>query len=98
MLDIARKTFSSSALQFPNNYSLHSKKRVIAEILYYHKGSELAAEQRWNDMTRLQLEHELTQRGRLGTGEVLSDWKLRLRMAAVDFEERKNSGKIERTW
>jgi hypothetical protein len=98
MLDTARKTFPRSELQIPNDYPLHLKKRIIAEMLYYHKGSKLAAEQRWNDMTRLHLEHELTKRGRLEAGEVLSDWKLKLRMAGVDLEERRNSGKTDRVW
>ena len=61
---------------------------LLAKLIYYQRGSELAAQRNWNEMTRLQLERELWVRGRLGEEEVLTEWKLRLRLAGVMFEER----------
>ncbi|KAG9192841.1 hypothetical protein G6011_11575 [Alternaria panax] len=57
----------------------------LAETLYYHRGAQLSRRARWNDMTILQMQHELQKRDKLDESEyqTLSEWKLRLRLACV---------------
>lgn len=65
----------------------------LAELVYYRSGSNLAAQQEWNEMTRLQLEHELRLRGCPESGEMLTDWKLRLRLAGAALAEKQETEK-----
>lgn len=61
---------------------------TLSELIVDQLGSNLAAEENWNEMTRLQLENELRMRDLLEEDEVLSDWQLRLRLAGAAFRER----------
>ena len=63
----------------------------LAELLYYQFGSNLADQKEWNQMTRLQLEHELRSKGLLECGEVPTDWQLRLRLAGAAFKEKQKT-------
>jgi hypothetical protein len=36
----------------------------LADTLYYHQGAQLSRLGRWNDMTILQMQHELAKRGK----------------------------------
>ncbi|KAF1842126.1 uncharacterized protein K460DRAFT_267363, partial [Cucurbitaria berberidis CBS 394.84] len=78
------KTFHNAYRHPPTTIN----KAHLAEVIYYQLGKNMAAQQKWNDMTRLQLEHELRWRALLEEGEVLTDWKLRLRLAGAAFRER----------
>ena len=70
--------------EHPNAVQQH-----LANLLYYHIGSGLAAKREWNTMTFLQLEHEARVQGFLGANERhhLSAWQLRL---LLECEARKN--------
>lgn len=61
----------------------------LVELIYYQLGSNLVAQEEWNEMTRLQLEYELILRGLLEIGEVRTEWQLRLRLAAAVFMEKR---------
>jgi hypothetical protein len=63
----------------------------LADTLYYHQGATLSHLSRWNEMTKLQMQHELLKRGKLDDGEEtsLTEWKLRLRLVCVMTEEKK---------
>ena len=62
----------------------------LADTLYYHQGAQLSRLGRWNDMTILQMQHELAKRGKLEEGEAttLSEWKLRLRLVCLVTAEK----------
>ncbi|CAN9142928.1 unnamed protein product [Alternaria alternata] len=66
--------------------SLH----CLADTLYHHQGAQLSRLGRWNDMTILQMQHELAKRGKLEEGEAttLSEWKLRLRLVCLVTAEK----------
>ncbi|KAI4700639.1 hypothetical protein J4E81_003600 [Alternaria sp. BMP 2799] len=72
----------------------------LADTLYYHQGATLSRLSRWNEMTKLQMQHELLKREHLDEGEEksLSEWKLRIRLVCVMTEERKawKEGKEQR--
>ncbi|KAH7346119.1 hypothetical protein BKA66DRAFT_447794 [Pyrenochaeta sp. MPI-SDFR-AT-0127] len=70
-------------------------KPVLAELIYYQLGSNLAAGEKWNDMTRFQLENELRLRELLEEGEVLTDWQLRLRLAGAAFRAKQKAEQQE---
>ncbi|KAJ4377903.1 hypothetical protein N0V83_000733 [Neocucurbitaria cava] len=61
----------------------------LTELIYYQLGSNLVAQEEWNEMTRLQLEYELILRGLLEISEVRTEWQLRLRLAAAVLMEKK---------
>ncbi|KAI4943505.1 hypothetical protein J4E91_009415 [Alternaria rosae] len=62
----------------------------LADTLYYHQGATLSRLSRWNEMTKLQMQHELLKREQLDEGEEksLSEWGLRIRLVCVMAEER----------
>jgi hypothetical protein len=64
-----------------------ASKRALATTVYFRQGRNFAINENYNDMTRLQLEHELRWRGRLPRNEDLPTFKLRLRMIGVIREE-----------
>ncbi|OAL49594.1 hypothetical protein IQ07DRAFT_60976 [Pyrenochaeta sp. DS3sAY3a] len=64
-----------------------ASKRALATAVYYRQGRNFAITENYNDMTRLQLEHELRWRGHLPRNEDLPTFKLRLRMIGVIREE-----------
>ncbi|KAI4664651.1 uncharacterized protein J4E79_002949 [Alternaria viburni] len=72
----------------------------LADTLYYHQGATLSRLSRWNEMTKLQMQHELLKREHLDEGEEksLSEWKLRIRLVCLMAEERKawKEGKEQR--
>jgi hypothetical protein len=76
------------------NHGLH---RRLADTIYYNLGADLARRERWNEMTRLQLQHELQKRGKLHESEedTLSEWKLRIRLALIMWEEKEAAAKAE---
>ncbi|CAO2648037.1 Nn.00g089590.m01.CDS01 [Neocucurbitaria sp. VM-36] len=63
----------------------------LAEFIYYELGRNLAAREDWNQMTRLQLEHELRLRGLLVINDELTEWQLRLRLASAVFREKQKT-------
>ncbi|KAF2133339.1 hypothetical protein P153DRAFT_353715 [Dothidotthia symphoricarpi CBS 119687] len=60
----------------------------LAELIYFEEGRRLAAAANWNGMTRLQLEHEVLAQGLSDPNTIreLSDWSLRLKLAAANHE------------
>lgn len=64
-----------------------ASKRALATTVYFRQGRNFAINENYNDMTRLQLEHELRWRGCLPKNEDLPTFKLRLRMIGVIREE-----------
>jgi hypothetical protein len=69
----------------------------VANALYFDYGRRLAAAREWNDMTRLQMTHELKERGMLSDEETeLSDYTLRMRMVRATLEEQGERERMER--
>ncbi|KAI4917810.1 hypothetical protein J4E85_009902 [Alternaria conjuncta] len=72
----------------------------LADTLYYHQGATLSRLSRWNEMTVLQMQHELLKREQLDEGEEksLSEWGLRIRLVCLMVEERRawKEGKEQR--
>lgn len=74
-----RELYKSSLLAISADNDLEPTEAKLGELLYFREGSLLAAKQRVNEMTRLQLEHESLVRGLLTRNELppLSDFRLR---------------------
>ncbi|KAH6858966.1 hypothetical protein BKA58DRAFT_449324 [Alternaria rosae] len=72
----------------------------LANTLYYHQGATLSRLSRWNEMSKLQMQHELFKREQLDEREEksLSKWGLRIKLVCVMAGERKTreEGKEQR--
>lgn len=55
----------------------------LADLLYYHIGSELAAKGDWDTMTFLQLQHEARVQGLLGRNEYHQYTAFRLKLLLI---------------
>lgn len=60
----------------------------LAELIYFEQGRCLAVAGQWNEMTRLQLEHEALAQGLVDLEVVsdFSDWELRLKVASANYQ------------
>ncbi|CAE7215106.1 hypothetical protein PTNB85_06824 [Pyrenophora teres f. teres] len=73
----------------------------LAESVYYNKGARLCRQERWNEMTRLQLENEVLKKGMVDELEVEnSEFRLRAMLAGAMLKEREekrleNEGKLK---
>ncbi|RMZ71664.1 hypothetical protein GMOD_00006804 [Pyrenophora seminiperda CCB06] len=63
--------------------------RRIADTLYFNQGKTYCLQERWNEMTKLQLENELLMRGMVDElEEKPSELKLRIILAAAAVKEK----------